>query len=117
MRIPLYEHCILPMCGRMVCVVLKDGTHHVGRLSACRDGRIYLNGGENKHSEHHASDSSLPNSSKSKKGKKKSKPEVKEVNASGFGYGPYGGPYGGYAFGAPFAFDLGLIALLFLLFI
>lgn len=119
MQIPLYERCITPMCGRMVCVVLNDGTRHIGRLSSCRDGKVYLNGGEHGHAENSAFDSSQPKSKKSKKNKKMAKPEVKEANAnaSGFGYGPYGGPYGGNHFGAPLAFDLGLIALLFLLFI
>lgn len=119
MQIPLYERCIIPMCGRMVCVVLKDGTHHVGRLSSCRDGKIYLNEGQHQHSEHSASECSAPKTSKSKKSKKKSKLSPKDVTASGFGgYGPYGRPYGGgFGFGDPLAFDLGLIALLFLLFI
>lgn len=122
MQIPLYERCITPMCGRMVCVVLKDGTRHIGRLSLCREGKVYLNGGEHHHAESGSSDSNLSKSTKSKKNKKKSKLEVKEANANttSLGYGPYGGPYGPYGrygFGAPLSFDLGLIALLFLLFI
>jgi hypothetical protein len=40
---PLNEETIKTYSGNVVCVVLNDGTRHIGRLSACRSGKIYLN--------------------------------------------------------------------------
>ncbi|WP_339279688.1 hypothetical protein NYE40_07255 [Paenibacillus sp. FSL W8-1187] len=46
---PLHEDHIKQFCGMPVCMILKDGTRHVGMLTACRDGHIFLNGGEEHH--------------------------------------------------------------------
>lgn len=40
---PLTEEHLGQFCGQLVCVVLQDGTRHVGVLSRCSKGRLLLN--------------------------------------------------------------------------
>jgi len=45
-RVAAEEEQLLPFCGYSVVLLMKDGTQKVGRLTACRSGRIVLNGTE-----------------------------------------------------------------------
>jgi hypothetical protein len=127
---PLHEEHVKRFCGMPVCAVLRDGTRHMGILSACQGGRIYLNGGENYLQPMSPRVGVLGNTAKGKGAKKTkavqaSKPEQnqeKEVHTQAYPFGPgyYGGyyPYGygyGYGFGAAAAVDLAALAFLFLL--
>jgi hypothetical protein len=38
------EKQLLPYCGLPVCLLMKDGSRKVGQLTACRAGRLVLNG-------------------------------------------------------------------------
>jgi len=40
------EKVLQPYCGAMVCVIRKDGTRTIGRMTACGAGRLVLNGEE-----------------------------------------------------------------------
>ena len=40
------EKVLQPYCGAAVCVIMKDGTRKIGRLTACGAGRLVLNGEE-----------------------------------------------------------------------
>ena len=43
------ENKLLPYCGHSVCLLMKDGTRKLGRMTACRRGSVILNGdNENK---------------------------------------------------------------------
>jgi hypothetical protein len=47
MRVEPEEQQLLPFYGMPVCLVMKDGSQKVGRLTACRSGRVILNGSDN----------------------------------------------------------------------
>ncbi|ALS29576.1 hypothetical protein IJ21_41920 [Paenibacillus sp. 32O-W] len=96
-----------------VCVVLKDGSRHVGILTDCSDGKVILNGGPAGPVTHSTSRplQQKDDRQRSKKGKRKAVPELKQTaNTQALGYGPYGGFFGG-----RLIFDLALISFLFLL--
>jgi len=38
------EKRLLPYCGMPVCLLMKDGSRIVGRMTACRKGAVILNG-------------------------------------------------------------------------
>jgi len=38
------EKRLLPYCGMPVCLLMKDGSRIVGRMTACRKGALILNG-------------------------------------------------------------------------
>ncbi|MBD2867848.1 hypothetical protein [Paenibacillus arenilitoris] len=116
-RVPLREDIVHQLCGLPVCVVMNDGTRHVGILSSCEGGRLVLNahlGGE---------EAKLakvqPQDKKKKKGGKGKKEEhasegQAQAQTQAYPYDPYG--YGGYyPWGGALALDFALIALLFLL--
>ena len=120
--VPLHEDFMSRCCGRHVCIVMKDGQRHIGRLTAVRDGKVYLNGGEQELGSSYGSKTSDAPKKRKKKNAKTAKPDPVSVESDAkaaglFGPGPYGGPYGPYGpgFGGPLALDFGLIALLFLL--
>ena len=120
---PLNEDRIRPLCGNVVCIVMKDGTEHVGVLSGCRGGRLYLNGDASGTAggpkiRGDRAQGRKSNSKKTAKGKASSslqKDAASDAFTQAWGYGGpgyYPGPY--YPFGAALAIDLALIALLFL---
>ncbi|QJC51229.1 hypothetical protein HGI30_06490 [Paenibacillus albicereus] len=136
---PLHEDHIKQFCGMPVCMILKDGTRHVGTLTACRDGHVFLNGGEDYHDRRFASagiSAAKPASkNKGKKGKAvKAADKEPEAHTQafpfrpGYPYGPggaqeaapgFGHPGGyppyGYGFGWGPAIGVSLAALAFLL--
>ena len=134
---PLTEEHLNQFRGQLVCVVMQDGTRHVGILSRCRGGRLVLNedaGGEHGDVAGHepeAEGSRRPRKrSGSRKSGKKADAERRETaGAAGFGsFGcagppaPYAGPweyappYGPYGyFGPRQLLDLALIAAVLLI--
>jgi hypothetical protein len=44
MRVDPEEQQLVPFYGMPVCLVMKDGSQKVGRLTSCRAGRVILNG-------------------------------------------------------------------------
>jgi len=111
---PLQEEHIKHFCGNMVCVVTKEGKRHVGILTSCRGGRVYLN----EQSSSQGDKTYLQNKSKKKSSKTgktasaKIAAEKAQVKAWGYPYDGYG-PY--YPFAEVLAFELAAIAFLFLL--
>lgn len=122
--LPLSEERISQFCGNMVCVILKDGTRHVGVLSSCKNGKVTLNDHPENPTTHQYE--SPAESGPAKPAKKKSrKPKSKAgtvslstEDAQTKTYGPYRPyPYGYpfYPFGGLVAFELAAIAFLLLL--
>ncbi|MGU3473995.1 hypothetical protein ACLBWT_22955 [Paenibacillus sp. D51F] len=124
----MHEEHVKRFCGMPVCAILKDGTRHMGILTACHGGRVYLNGGEELHKRQQQGIGILGKPAKGKAKKSKaSKPEKEQVleqevhtQAYPYGPGPYGGrgPYGygyGYGYGAAVGVDLALLAFLLLI--
>ncbi|EXX84811.1 hypothetical protein BG53_10370 [Paenibacillus darwinianus] len=112
---PLHEDRIGPLCGNVVCIVMKDGTEHVGVLTGCRGGRLYLNGdpkGMAGSPKIRGSRAQSRTSKPNKTAQGKHTASTAFTRAAGYGPGYYPGPY--YPFGAALAVDLALIALLFL---
>ncbi|MNZ59228.1 hypothetical protein D3C78_772590 [compost metagenome] len=69
---PLREDTIQPFCGMPVCVIMHDGSRHVGILSSCKDGKVMLNAHMNREPQATIMKLEKPHSSmkKNKKGKK-----------------------------------------------
>jgi len=99
---PICAETVNPHIGRRVCVVMKDGTRHVGVLRGFGDDQLYLE---------RDGDLTLSAAKKNRRStKKKSKAQT-----TAFWGGPYGRGWGwGWGWGVA-AFSLGLIAGLFLL--
>lgn len=117
---PLNEEVVNQFCGYPVCVVMNDGTRHVGILSSCGGGKVQLNAGAG------GTEASVtqaqPQVSKKKKGVKgKTEGAHKSSGQSAaqtqsYPYDPYYyGPQPYYPWGGALALDLALIAFLFLL--
>jgi len=124
---PLNEERIRPFCGNLVCVLMKDGTRHVGVLSSCGKGRIILNGelegagagpgGKLHLKERRPREKRSASVSRKRGSKGKKAAPTAETQAYPFGYGGGAGFYGPrYPLGAKLVLDLALIAFLFLLF-
>jgi len=123
---PLTEEHLDRFRGQLVCVVMQDGTRHVGILSRCRNGRLVLNDdaggdGPDLHADAGGKRRSRRQSvSRKRSGKPAGAAQPDVAYAAGFGSGgwagpPYG-PYGPYGFFGPrLLLDLALIALVFLI--
>ncbi|CDN42303.1 hypothetical protein [Paenibacillus sp. D9] len=128
---PLHEEHVQRFCGMPVCAILKDGTRHMGILTACHGGRIYLNGGEEHHKRQQQGIGILGKPAKGKAKKSKASKPVQEqvmeqeAHTQAYPYGPGAGPYGpgfyggrgpyGYGYGAAVGVDLAFLAFLLLL--
>lgn len=120
---PLTTERIQPFCGNIVCVLMQDGTRHVGILSSCDKGRIILNddlegAGKLYVNQRSGSESKAAAGSKKRGRKTKKTAPTAETSAFPFGYpgqGYYPGFYPRYPFGGRRVLDLALIALLFLI--
>lgn len=112
---PLSPEVLKSHCGKMVCVVMKDGRRIVGRLKDCNHSCIFVSDERrNQYRSCRAYKSSVletNNKTETTKKKKKRKPNVKIK-----GFYPYGYGYGG-GWGAGWGWALGLtaLALLFLI--
>ncbi|CAM4489386.1 hypothetical protein [Paenibacillus tarimensis] len=121
---PLTEERVRGFCGNLVCVVMQDGTRHVGFLSTCQGGKLTLNGdaapavqgkpsGTRRKSSRLSSQASRTAGKKKRSGKKAGSAQTLAYPYGyGYGYG-YGYP-GAYPYGAAVTLDLALIALLLL---
>ncbi|MFF2481756.1 hypothetical protein [Paenibacillus sp. NPDC058071] len=111
---PLQEDVISQFCGMPVCVILQDGSRHVGVLSRCGGGKLVLNDPAGEISEEEII-AEATKASKTKKGKPaKANPPKKDVQAQSYPYTPYS--YNSFSpFGGALAIDLAFIAFLFLL--
>ena len=124
---PLTEEHLDRFRGQLVCVVMKDGTRHVGILGHCRSGKLVLNEGEDAAHGDIAGQQSEPKGKRRGRNRPGSRKGGKpEAQAAGFGgewfgppafvEGPYWPPYGPYGFFGPrLALDLALIALVLLI--
>ncbi|MFD0714430.1 hypothetical protein [Paenibacillus sp. GCM10027626] len=112
---PLHEERIKRFNGMPVCVITKDGQRHIGILSACKDGRVLLNG-------HSTGPASGPQGKKKNKKKRPAAAAAKNMKTSEKtriqGHSPYQ-PYPPHPYnpwGKAIAIDQAQIAFLFLLF-
>lgn len=116
---PLREDVVHQFCGMPVCVIMQDGTRHVGILSSCKSGKLTLNGDAAGSNGSEAAISKAEAQVVKKKNKKGSKPEPttqQSAQTQSYPYDPYYyGPERYYPWGAALAIDLALIAFLFLL--
>jgi len=127
---PLTEENLNQFCGQPVCVVMKDGTRHVGILSRCRGGRLVLNDDAPEAYGSAAGQHEAEGKRRSRRragSRKNGGTSAGKAQASAFGsfgwYGPpgYDGPFsGGYRppygfFGPRILLDLALIALVLLI--
>ncbi|GGG76149.1 hypothetical protein [Paenibacillus radicis (ex Gao et al. 2016)] len=113
---PLQEEVIANFCGLPVCVIMQDGTRHVGVLSHCRNGRLTLNGQQEEVEAAAELNKAKPSKLKKGKGKnsKAAAPKVETVQAQAYPYDPYAyNPF--FPIGGAIALDLALVAFLFLL--
>ncbi|MDQ8738166.1 hypothetical protein [Paenibacillus sp. LHD-38] len=116
---PLHEEVVSRYCGYPVCVVMNDGSRHVGILSSCGGGKVLLNadaGGIE------ANVTQVQTTVSKKKKGVKGKTELQHKSAApqaqtqAYPYDPYYyGPQPYYPWGAALALDFALIAFLFLL--
>lgn len=109
---PLSEERISQFCGSPVLIVMKDGTRHIGQLTACRGGKVLLNGGA-------ASEQAKPSGKKGrlskKNGKSRKASSAAQAQAPVQPYSPYGyGGYPGYGPGLGPALTLSLAAIAFM---
>lgn len=117
---PLQEDVIHQYCGFPVCVVMNDGTRHVGILSSCQGGRVLLNADAGGGAEAMLA-KAQPKDSKKKKGGKGNKEDnhksgQSQAQTQAYPYDPYYyGPQPYYPWGGALALDLALIAFLFLI--
>jgi hypothetical protein len=118
---PLTEEHLDRFRGQLVCVVMKDGTRHVGVLSRCRGGRLVLNeeAGSGEDGADQQVEASGKRRSRRRSGSRKRSGKPAEAYAAGFGRGEWAGPpfYGpphGF-FGPRLLLDLALIALVLLI--
>ncbi|WP_337102733.1 hypothetical protein [Paenibacillus sp. YIM B09110] len=116
---PLREDVVQQFCGMPVCVIMQDGTRHVGILSSCNGGKLSLNGETAGLDGNEAIVSKAPAQTAKKKGKKGLKQESvtqQSVQTQAYPYDPsHYEPQRYNPWGAAFAIDLALIAFLFLL--
>ncbi|WP_424769387.1 hypothetical protein [Paenibacillus sp. sgz302251] len=120
---PLHEDVVQQFCGMPVCVVMNDGSRHIGILSSCRGGKLLLNADRDGGPEAMLK-KAQPAVSKKKKGgkyKKENNPKVAktektQLQTQSYPYDPYYyNPQPYYPWGGAVALDLAAIALLFLL--
>ncbi|WP_028612213.1 hypothetical protein [Paenibacillus harenae] len=115
---PLREDVIHQFCGMPVCVIMNDGTRHVGILSSCRNGKVLLNA-ETSGGAEAVLAKVQPQAVKKKKGakgKKGSDLNTEKAHTQAYLDDPYYyGPGSYYPWGGALALDLALIAFLFLL--
>lgn len=125
---PLSEENLNQFTGQLVCVVMQDGTRHVGVLSRCGKGRLLLNDGaaeegalELEQAETGSKKSAGKRGSRRKNnGKSTSSHQPGEAYTAAY---PFGGLAGGYPyapqypgfFGPRVWLDLALIALVLLI--
>ncbi|ANE45107.1 hypothetical protein SY83_00630 [Paenibacillus swuensis] len=128
---PLCEEVVNPHCGQMVCVMMKDGSRHVGVLSRLHNGQVILNDFDSPAAitQVQAPKKKIGKKAKNSKAANPSKSTPLQATTSGFGgpfgygygpgYGGFGGGFGGYGYGFGFgsrlAFDIAAIAFLLLL--
>lgn len=113
---PLQEDVVQRYCGLPVCVVMNDGTRHVGILSSCRGGRVLLNADPNSGTEAILNKVQPQASKKKKGGKKADSQQSEQAQTQSYPYDPYFyGPRPYYPWGAELVLDFALIAFLFLL--
>ncbi|WP_181438891.1 hypothetical protein [Paenibacillus sambharensis] len=121
---PLTEERIRGFCGNLVCVVMQDGTRHVGVLSTCGGGKLTLNGDAAPVTRGQSAGTLKKSSRLSGQGTRKARKKKRSGKKSGsaqtlaypygYGYSGYGYP-GAYPYGAgAVTLDLALIALLLL---
>ncbi|WP_419871783.1 hypothetical protein [Candidatus Pristimantibacillus sp. PTI5] len=116
---PLHEEVVNRYCGYPVCVVMQDGSRHIGILSSCGGGKVLLNA-EAGGLEANVTQLQAPVSKKKKGGKgKKELPQQSvqpQAQTQAYPYDPYYyGPQPYYPWGGALALDFALIAFLFLL--
>lgn len=107
---PISQDTVKPLYGQLVCVMMKDGTRHVGVLSLLHKGRLILNDDSNEQL------GPVEKEPKQKK-KKGNKIHKKSLTTSSLpdahiNYYPYN-PY--YGFRERLVLDIALIGFLFLL--
>ncbi|UVI31370.1 hypothetical protein [Paenibacillus spongiae] len=116
--IPLQEEHIHNFRGMPVCIVTKDGNRHVGIITSCRDGRVYLNEGYGEDetgpvTSEYQGEKPYLQGKESRKGRKSGKnlsvKKAEKAETKAFPFNPF------FPFGRAFAIDLALIAFLFLL--
>ncbi|NIK76355.1 hypothetical protein FHS15_001462 [Paenibacillus castaneae] len=120
---PLHEDVVKRYCGYPVCVIMNDGSRHVGILSSCHGGQVWLNADEASIQGHEASLTNVHSDvSKKKKGGKGNKAIHKssqtQAQTQAYPYAPYDNGYGpqyNNGWGWPVLLDFALIAFLFLL--
>lgn len=129
---PLTEEHLDRYRGQLVCVVMQDGTRHVGVLSRCRGGRLVLNDDEAYPEGDGLQAEAAGRRSGRRRTRRKRTPRLQQGSAvsdadafaAGYAGGPDGfhGPYsGGYRpvpyrpFGPRLLLDLALIALVLLI--
>lgn len=114
---PLHEENIQRFCGLPVCVVMLDGTRHIGVLSHCGSGRVTLNGEEGiSYTSEAEAVKAQPKKEKGKKSTKNKEAKQPEAQTQSYPYDPnYYGPGPFFPFGGVLGLDLALIAFLFLL--
>jgi hypothetical protein len=116
---PLHEEVVNRYCGYPVCVVMNDGSRHVGILSSCGSGKLLLNA-EAGSVEANVTQVQPKVSKKKKGGKGKTEGAHKSgqphAQTQSYPYDPYYyGPDPYYPWGAALALDFALVAFLFLL--
>jgi hypothetical protein len=115
---PLQEEHVKNFCGNVVCIVTKEGTRHIGIMSSCRGGKVYLNEQPVSSSTSQGDKTYLQGKAK-KKGAKLAKVTSEQAAAEQAQTKVWGNPYYGYGpyspFGEVLAFELAAIAFLFLL--
>ncbi|MGO4543651.1 hypothetical protein AB4Z29_02455 [Paenibacillus sp. 2TAB23] len=116
---PLHEDVVNRFCGYPVCVVMNDGSRHVGILSSCSGGKVLLNA-EAGELEANVTQTqpTVSKKKKSGKGKKELPPKaaVPQAQTQAYPYDPYYyGPRPYYPWGGALALDFALVAFLFLL--
>lgn len=111
--IPLQEEHIHNLRGMPVCIITKDGDRHVGIITSCRDGRVYLNEGYGDETGPETSEYNGGQGKEVRKGRKSGKKasvkKTEKAETKAFPFDPF------FPFGRAFAIDLALIAFLFLL--
>lgn len=113
---PLHEDVVQQLCGYPVCVVMRDGSRHVGILSSCNGGRLWLNGDHTHNGPEVTLTKVQPKDMKKKKDKKLNKEanhKSEQAITQAYPYDPNYQPYN--PWGGAFFLDFALIALLFLL--
>ncbi|CAM4380761.1 hypothetical protein L1N85_23235 [Paenibacillus alkaliterrae] len=117
---PMQEDVVNQYCGLPVCVIMNDGSRHVGILSSCKSGKLLLNaemggGAEAMLNKVQPQVSKKKKGGKDKKGEKHKSGQA-QAETQAYPYAPYYyGPQPYYPWGGALALDIALIAFLFLL--